>query len=717
MNFRASLESALQLMLGYAAIDVLTTDLNAAGSSVVELRAATNQIGRYQKLEFEIRTGTGYTNPMNPDELEVNLQLTTPKRTTLSVPAFWCQPYERRRLSGAQAGRDWLYPVGSPGWQARWAPMEPGTYRATAVVKDRNGTSASKEVRFKCWPATNPGFVRVSRSDPRFLQFDNAQPFFPIGQNLAFIGDEQYVGLANLEGIFGKLAGNGGNYLRIWTCCGDWAMAIEARKSAWGRSWDWRPSISAVPDNPTGKLKCLTLASEHPVLQAEPSHRLALRPGTRYTLSGRLRTEGGATVSIHFNQVQAGVSEGGAAEGWRNFRVEVQTAPDEFWLAELSFRLEGSGRAWLDGLSLREAGGGPELLWEADVNRPERGYYNPLDCFVLDEIVAAAERHGIYLQLCFITRDVYMAALKDSGNPAYDQAIADARKLARYFIARWGYSTAVAAWEYWNEMDPGLPTDRFYTALGEYFEQADPYHHLRTTSTWGPSAKDCRHPKLDIADVHFYLRPADKGRLEDEVDAVLERTRWLRQQAPNKPAHLGEFGLADDKWRITEPMQRNPEIADVHNALWASALSGASGTAMFWWWERLDQRDGYVEYRPLSRFVADVPWNSGKVASLAASCSNGGVRPIGLRAGNRAWLWLFNRSAAWGRMVLDNQSPQPISRAQVELGSFEPGTFRVEWWNTRTGSVLRKDSRRVEAGRLRLTAPDFVGDVACKIAQ
>ena len=123
-----------------------------------------------------------------------------------------------------------------------------------------------------------------------------------------------------------------------------------------------------------------------------------------------------------------------------------------------------------------------------------------------------------------------------------ERAIRDARKVLRYAVARWGYSTAVAAWEYWNEMDPGLPTDKFYTALGEYLAREDPYGHLRTTSTWGPSAKDCRHQNLDVADTHFYLRPSDKGRLEDEVDAVLERTRWLREQAP-AVARLMNIGI------------------------------------------------------------------------------------------------------------------------------------------------------------------------------
>ena len=101
-----------------------------------------------------------------------------------------------------------------------------------------------------------------------------------------------------------------------------------------------------------------------------------------------------------------------------------------------------------EALSLKEAAGGTELLWEADVNRPIRGYYNPLDCFMLDQIIEAAERNNIYLMLCAITRDLYMNTLSRVDSPEYRLAVEDARKFMRYAVARWGYSTSVAAWEY-----------------------------------------------------------------------------------------------------------------------------------------------------------------------------------------------------------------------------------------------------------------------------
>ena len=712
--------TALALIRVAAALAAMLQSLSVQGGSALahplSLEPATDRVGLYGRIEFRLDVSRDYTNPFDPEEVSVSLQLAAPDGRSLMVPAFYGQEYERQALRSGGGSRDWLYPRGQPCWKARFAPMQTGVYSVVGIVKDASGTRSSPTVRFTCEPSANRGFVRASTKDPRFLEFSQGKSFFPIGQNLAFIGGQQYVTLSKAETIFQELAENGANYLRIWTCCEDWATAIEARKSAWGRSWDWHPPIVPMPGRESER-KCLKLPGNGSTLNVEPSHPVALRPGTRYLFSGKVRTEGQTTVTLEGGRFNPPQSVGaGSAGSWRDFQREFETGPADFWLGDLRLRADGGGLAWISDLSLGEAAGGPELLWEADVNRSIRGFYNPLDCFVVDELLASAEKHGIYLQLCLLTRDLYMSAMKDPASPQYGRAIQDARKFFRYAVARWGYSTSVAAWEYWNEQDPGLPTDGFYTALGDWLEQIDPYHHLRTTSTWGPSAKDCRHPKLDFADVHFYLRPSDEGRLADEVDAVVERTRWLREQAPRKPAHLGEFGLADGKWGLREEMKGSPELADFHNALWASALSGASGTAMFWWWERLDQRSAYPVYRPLSRFIADVPWTGGELRAAAATCSNARLRLVGLQTRDCAWLWLFNPEAAWARLAVERRAPSRITGATLDVKALADGAYRVRWLDPSQGVVISEEQLPLQNGVLRLVVPDFDHDIACGIS-
>lgn len=690
----------------------------AGGSDeALGLKASATQVGKYRRIDFEIAVPWSHRNPFDPGEVDVSLEIRSPSGETQNLPAFWMQPYARQVL---QRGKDWLYPTGLASWHARFAPQHVGRYEAVAKLRDPARSVRSPSVSFTCVASPDPGYLRISTKDPRFLAFSERRPMFPIGQNLAFIGSSQFVTLARAEEIFDKLSTNGANFLRVWTCCEDWALAIEARKSAWGRSWGWKPPFAPTPD--AGGLagrRCIQLGGDQAAsVNLSTPNPLAVRPKTRYLLSGKLRTAA-ADVSV---QVSAGSLDFAAplrAERpgeWTRFQREFETGADQRFIDQIVLRREGDGPAWLDELSLREAAGGAELLWEAAIRDPLRGFYNPTDCFLLDQLVAAAEQKGIYLQLCLVTRDLYMSSLKDDRSSEYAQAIRDAQNLLRYAVARWGYSTHVAAWEYFNEIDPRLPTDRFYDELGAYLEQIDIYRHLRTTSTWSPSPKDWKHPRLDIAETHHYIRPADKEQGHDEVAVVLQRVGLLRQHAPRRPALLGEFGLAEDNWQRSSYMKQDAKLIHFHNALWASALSGASGTALFWWWELLDPMDAYSHYAPLAKFMADVPLDSGLEATSARVAGND-IRVIGLQGRDCVYLWLFNPQATWWSQVVDKKTPGAIVSARLEVPQLAAGSYRVVWWDTERGTARHEDRLKQEAGKLTIVVPPFSRDVACRIVR
>ncbi len=711
--------SALLVLFG--AVAFWTGEHGLAGAADrLQLRPLAPEVPQYAKIEFLI-TGLGaYQNPFDPEEVAVDLEIRTPSGQTLLLPAFWYQPFERR-VSADRRPADWVYPSGPAHWRARFTPTEPGLYQAMARCTDRHGSRTSAPVRFTCQKSDRRGFLRTSSKDPRFLEFSTGEPFFGIGQNLAFIGFEQQITYAKAEKVFQTLRAMGANFLRIWTCCEDWALAVEARKNAWGRSWSGPgpivPMPGQVPDKPARR--CVQLGGQHPAqAAARPPNPLAVRPNTNYLLTGRVLADTDGQLTITAGSLRLGEPVRLKKNaGWTNFRQEFRTAAEQYFLPEVSFRWEGGGRAWLDEIVLAEAAGGPNLLADADPNRPVRTYYNPVDCFMLDVLLEAAEREGIYLQLCLLTRDLYMSALQKEGSPEYQQAIRDAKKTFRYAVARWGYSTSLAAWEYWNEMNPGLPTDRFYDALGQYLEKIDIYGHPRTTSAWGPAPKDWRHPRLDWAQGHHYLRPADKEKAHDEAAVVLERTALLRQHAPNKPILLAEFGLAEDNWQRSRWMQQDKELVHFHNCLWASALSGAASTAMFWWWDLLDQMDAYRHYRPLADFLADIPWTTDHLQPAKAEVQETSVqvRVVGLQGHSGAYLWLQNPQSAWYPTVVEKKQLAAVSKAVLVLPNLQPGTYQVRWYDPWTGKRLSQSEVQAAQPPVRIPIPSFPRDVACKL--
>ncbi len=678
------------------------------------LEGPTNTVPCFSRAEFRLDPKTTFSNPFDPSEADLSLEIRQPKGKILVIPAFYCQEYERALPNGRDLWRDWSYPNGQPVWKARFAPTEPGRHRVKAVLRKGGVRAVSPEVSFMATRSKRKGYLRVSATDPRFLEHSTGEPFFAIGQNLAFIGESQYLTLPRVEQLLAETGVNGMNYARVWACSEDWAMAIEARKSAWSRSWNWNPPFAPSPL--AGETAdCVCLSSQRPMVRCEPTRTTAVRPSTSYRLALQYLTEPQNELSVEAHGQSYTLAASGRMEPWSNTNLVFLTGEDERWLNGIKFTLKGSGSAWIRGISLMESNGGPELLEDAVIREKVRGHYNLLDSHWLDQVLAAAEKSGVYLQVCLLTRDLYMGDLKDEKSPAYDLALHDAKKLLRYAVARWGYSTHLGAWEYFNEINPALPTSRFYAELAAYLNEIDWNRHLRTTSTWAASARDCQEDSLDLADVHFYLRPADRHRLTNEVAAVLDRTNFLRQHAPRKPAHLGEFGLADDKWRITDAMSVSRDLADVHNALWASALSGGSGTVLPWWWERIDESRGRQIYKVLGHFLSNVPWTSGDLAPAHTKAQPLRLTPVGLSTPSHSWIWLFDSQAHWEAVVVNRSTPETIRGAKVEITMHKPGRYRYEWWNTRTGQILDFGKSTSQGGLLTLEVPPFDRDIACKV--
>lgn len=690
----------------------LTVILALAGADEgdIKLELSAEQVPRFTKLEMTLNAQSAGRNPYDPAEVDFQIAIKSPSGRRLSVPAFSYQDFERRPLSRGGASREWLYPVGQSEWKARFAPTEVGTYTCTAVLKDAAGTVQSAAFRFECTASKKEGYIRVSSRDRRYLEFEDGTPFFIVGQNVAFVHN----GYRVIEKIR-KLGEHGANFARVWACAEDWAMAIEARKSAWGRSWDWVPPIVATPgrDGYHSSKLCVKISGEAGVrARVSPAHPVGLRPATGYVLAGRMRADDGVGVALTLggDQVIAGKPQ------WEPFKQEFTSGPDQWWLGDVDLRLTAKGTAWISDLSLRQIGGGPELLGEADVNRPVLGFYNQADCFLLDQVVEAAEQAGVYLQLILLTRNLYMPMLTKAGSAEYAEAVRYGQRLVRYCAARWGYSTHVAVWEYFNEMDPGLPTDHFYEELGRAFEAVDINRHLRANSTWSSPSKDYRHPQLDTADMHYYLRPANGEIWKNEVASILARRDILRQNVTNKPALLSEFGMTDNQWQHAPELDQDTEYIHLHNALWASVMSGLAGTVCHWFWDDIHQRDLYRHYLPIRRFVADVPWTTGQLRDTSATC-NGGVQVVGLQGEPGAYLWLHDKRATWWNIAIEKHKPERINGALLSIDGLTSDTYRVEWWDTSEGHVTRRESARPTGNQVELNVPTFAGDIACKIVR
>lgn len=244
------------------------------------------------------------------------------------------------------------------------------------------------------------------------------------------------------------------------------------------------------------------------------------------------------------------------------------------------------------------------------------------------------------------------------------------RQKLRYMIARWGYSPHIFAWEVVTDVDRlagyDSPSDTtFIAGLADYVRETDPFDHLVTIGSSALLDELLMNDALDFIQLHIYQsRP-----IEDAVEQVgliqYELTRALNNTT--KPVLLSEFSLSP--W--FEPTADDPTGVHIRATIWSSALSGASGGGMTWWWDTyVAPQDLYDIYAPLARFTHDIPWSgmTFSLSALIAQDENASYEPVRVADFNRS----SNYVSPYDR--INCITPDGTTPLSAELSSYIYGT-------------------------------------------
>jgi len=78
----------------------------------------------YSRVNFAIGGVPPTAAPFDPEQIDVSILIAPPSGAELTLPAFCAQPFERRRIRQGDRDVNWMYPAGSPRWQARFTPSD-----------------------------------------------------------------------------------------------------------------------------------------------------------------------------------------------------------------------------------------------------------------------------------------------------------------------------------------------------------------------------------------------------------------------------------------------------------------------------------------------------------------------------------------------------------------------------------------------------------------
>ena len=182
--------------------------------TAMKIHPQSTNLAARETLVIDIWLNVPLNNPFDPNEIKVDLEFISPKKSAMIHPAFLL----------AELSAD------STHWQARFTPTRTGEYRYRVAVTHDNTTHRSRSYILN---VTSPapeekGFIRQgpdASRNPWVQQFDNGVVFRGIGENVCWTDDYEY--------YFQKLQETGCNLTRIWMC--PWNLYLEWEEPGLGR--------------------------------------------------------------------------------------------------------------------------------------------------------------------------------------------------------------------------------------------------------------------------------------------------------------------------------------------------------------------------------------------------------------------------------------------------------------------------------------------------
>ncbi len=156
---------------------------SAPATTVSDIRHSPDPVPAYEKIEITFTLSRSYSNPYDPDEVDVRVEFEDPAGERITMPAFWFVGYDRVASGGG--GEDYV-PTGVQTWMARVVGRRAGVHRYRILVTDLRGEGTSQWRTVTCTAPARPGFVRVDARNPRYLVFDDGTPYRPVGCNLCW---------------------------------------------------------------------------------------------------------------------------------------------------------------------------------------------------------------------------------------------------------------------------------------------------------------------------------------------------------------------------------------------------------------------------------------------------------------------------------------------------------------------------------------------------
>lgn len=193
-----------------------TSDNRPVTIKCTQVKSSLNQ---YELITIPIQLTANYNNPFERKEIDVTTEVLTPSGKIEKVHGFFAQDYKTVSVGDNE---EILLPVegiGTP-WRLNYRPRESGKYTIYLNAKDKYGDATCYAGEIEVLPKVERGYLRVSKKDPRFFEFDNGESFYATGpsgwfrqtENWICGGNTRWVPVEQLKKFYQRKAENRSTY-------------------------------------------------------------------------------------------------------------------------------------------------------------------------------------------------------------------------------------------------------------------------------------------------------------------------------------------------------------------------------------------------------------------------------------------------------------------------------------------------------------------------
>jgi len=336
--------------------------------------------------------------------------------------------------------------------------------------------------------------------------------------------------------------------------------------------------------------------------------------------------------------------------------------------------------------------------------------------FVFDKTVEAMEKNDIYMSFALWSFNLFSRYffprwfecpfnIENGGYLSLpeqfftnERAKRDAKIYLRYVNARWGYSTSILCYEFFNEVDASEADEKaaveWHEEMCAYLRDIDVHRHLVTTSTANATSDIMRNKMFDIIYYHVYTHDFMKEFKDWQVSSFNEY---------GKPVIFGEFGATGINY------QYDPAMLSFHQGNWAGAMMSGSGTGMNWWWSIVEKNDKYHEFRGISKFTKKIPWDNVDLQYIDEAAfeePDTSIEVNGYKSSRMAYLWLNDKEYTFFKRA----EKLPESGKIAALG-VDDGTYSVVWYDFATRKLTEIKDAQVKNSELLIEVSDGKTDI------